>query len=439
MFLELLKSLQNWVISAVLVVKKLVLDDGEKIEAAPSQDRTPGPPLSDDSKIYGIDCEMVGTGRAGSKSMLARVTVVRPHHSTSTSTSTSTSSTFREEDFEVVYDRIVRPENGKKISDYRTKYSGITKEIIRDGLPGVPVVDFSTARSEVGAMIAGKRIVGHAVFNDFEALRLVHPSNLTRDTALYPPFMDSQGKKDGRRMRQRKLKYLVEEELGGALIQTGSGGHSSAEDASAALALYLKHKIPWESRFTEGESTFTQGVQPKELSNSITLYLDGSNLGGVGLKKAEPASAVSVSYSLVYNATVESGDPRHKAFSSVGWVPSLQSLTNGNVSPKIPEIVVFWDGAGLKHVVKGQKKRREAEVSDSDSETKITRQKNTIRATRRFSPHCAALMLTRRFAPPLITGSAARAGGSPSHHARKRRGRRHYCRNGCLGDQKRQL
>ncbi|GMH56296.1 hypothetical protein TL16_g02101 [Triparma laevis f. inornata] len=371
---SVLQFVKTYIFGSVLIavqntLKKLggVVTNTERLPSANPKPSTtshsPAQTPTTVSSVLGIDCEMVGTGRAGSKSMLARVTIVRPHPASASSSNSNF--VFSEDDYEVLYDRIVKPENGKKISDYRTKYSGITKEVIRDGLPGVPVVPFSTARSEVASIIAGNIVVGHAVFNDFEALRLVHPSKLTRDTALYPPFMDGQGKKDGRRMRQRKLKYLVEEELGGIQIQNSSNGHSSAEDASAALALYLKHKTPWESKFTEGESTFTHpssNNNVKTLSNDVTLYLDGSNLGGVGLKRSALSDSSPSSFSLVYNNTSAPQNLNQRtqtATLTVDWVPSLQSLTNSNISPKIPHIIVFWDGAGLKHVEKSQKKRTE--------------------------------------------------------------------------------
>jgi hypothetical protein len=92
----------------------------------------------DDSppQALGLDCEMVGVGRGGSESQLARVTLVR----------SSTPAPTKQEDFEVVYDAIVKPV--KKVSDYRTKYSGINKEILRDGLPGVPLVSFDEAKEQ---------------------------------------------------------------------------------------------------------------------------------------------------------------------------------------------------------------------------------------------------------------------------------------------------
>lgn len=95
-------------------------------------------------EAYGLDCEMVGVRAGGRESQLARVTLVMA----------LVSSPVRQSDFKVVYDVIVKPV--KKVTDYRTKYSGINKEILSEGLPGVPLVTFEEAKKVVGEMIMGK-------------------------------------------------------------------------------------------------------------------------------------------------------------------------------------------------------------------------------------------------------------------------------------------
>ena len=71
-----------------------------------------------------IDCEMVGTGPRGRVSELARCSVVSYHG-------------------EVLYDKYIRPE--MPIVDYRTRWSGITRQHMRKAIP------FQVAQKEVRA------------------------------------------------------------------------------------------------------------------------------------------------------------------------------------------------------------------------------------------------------------------------------------------------
>ncbi|XP_039714252.1 apoptosis-enhancing nuclease isoform X4 [Pteropus medius] len=75
------------------------------------------------SKCVAIDCEMVGTGPRGRVSELARCSVVSYHG-------------------DVLYDKYVRPE--MPIVDYRTRWSGITRQHMRKAIP------FQVAQKEVG-------------------------------------------------------------------------------------------------------------------------------------------------------------------------------------------------------------------------------------------------------------------------------------------------
>ena len=63
-------------------------------------------------KCVSMDCEMVGTGSAGDFSMLARCSIVNHHGN-------------------VLYDSYVAPMD--KITDYRTKFSGITPHHLSKG------------------------------------------------------------------------------------------------------------------------------------------------------------------------------------------------------------------------------------------------------------------------------------------------------------------
>ena len=63
-------------------------------------------------RCVSLDCEMVGTGATGDFSMLARCSIVNHHGN-------------------VLYDSYVAPMD--KITDYRTKFSGITPQHLRGG------------------------------------------------------------------------------------------------------------------------------------------------------------------------------------------------------------------------------------------------------------------------------------------------------------------
>lgn len=76
------------------------------------------------SKCVAIDCEMVGTGPRGRVSELARCSVVSYHG-------------------DVLYDKYIRPE--MPIVDYRTRWSGITRQHMRTAIP------FQAAQREVRA------------------------------------------------------------------------------------------------------------------------------------------------------------------------------------------------------------------------------------------------------------------------------------------------
>ena len=64
-------------------------------------------------KIIAIDCEMVGVGYMGKESALARISIVDYYGVT-------------------LIDKYVKPK--RKITDYRTRYSGITPDHLENGM-----------------------------------------------------------------------------------------------------------------------------------------------------------------------------------------------------------------------------------------------------------------------------------------------------------------
>jgi len=165
-----------------------------------------------------MDCEMVGVGRFGTQSVLARVTIV-------------------DGNCNIVYDEYVQPQ--QPVTDYRTFVSGITESDLCQH-----ALDFDTVRANVEQLLQGKILVGHALKNDLHALRIHHPWQDTRDTAKYEPFMRVRFADDGI-LWPRKLRDLCAQHLQ-LEIQCDGQPHSPFEDAVAALRLYQKVRAKWE-------------------------------------------------------------------------------------------------------------------------------------------------------------------------------------------------
>ncbi|GKY94463.1 hypothetical protein MPSEU_000412200 [Mayamaea pseudoterrestris] len=173
--------------------------------------------LPERSQYVAVDCEMVG-GISGT-SLCARVVLVDWKGRT-------------------LLDTCVAPV--EPVEDYRTYVSGITEE----DLVGAP--SLMRVQQQVLDLLEGKILVGHALINDLEALRIQHPWHMQRDTATYPPFMRNVTSQDGQSLLlPRKLKELVHEKLGDKKFQ--SGVHDPIEDAMGALNLYKQHRPRWEA------------------------------------------------------------------------------------------------------------------------------------------------------------------------------------------------
>ena len=120
------------------------------------------------TKILAMDCEMVGVGYGGKDSILARISIVN-HFG------------------HCVYDKYVKPT--EKVTDYRTKVSGIRPEDIKDG------EEFKNVQKEVSDMLTGRVLVGHSIKYDLKVLFLDHPKKMIRDTSMYKPFRTAFGGK----------------------------------------------------------------------------------------------------------------------------------------------------------------------------------------------------------------------------------------------------
>ncbi|XP_075714303.1 apoptosis-enhancing nuclease [Rhinoderma darwinii] len=158
-------------------------------------------------KCIAIDCEMVGTGPRGKISELARCSVV---------------------DYEgdVLYDKYVKTE--LPVTDYRTRWSGITKQSLRNA------ISFKTARKEIMKLLKGKRVVGHALYHDFSVLKYFHPLQQTRDTSKITLLNQIAGLPTIQSVSLKRLALHILQKR----IQVGKKGHSSVEDAQTCMELY---------------------------------------------------------------------------------------------------------------------------------------------------------------------------------------------------------
>lgn len=178
------------------------------------------------TRVLALDCEMVGVGADGKRSILARASIVN-------------------EDGNVIMDKFVLPT--ERVTDYRTAVSGVRP---RDVTAENGAVSFKKVQQQMMELLRGRVLVGHSLKNDLRVLMLDHPKKDTRDTSLYHPLTRPlrpeercvPGAPRGRGCRS--LKDLARQHLG---FQIQTGEHSSVDDARAALALYKKFAKKWEA------------------------------------------------------------------------------------------------------------------------------------------------------------------------------------------------
>ncbi|KAM6202413.1 apoptosis-enhancing nuclease [Rhynchocyon petersi] len=207
-------------------------------------------------KFVAIDCEMVGTGPRGRVSELARCSVVSYHG-------------------DVLYDKYIRPE--MPIVDYRTRWSGITRKHMRKAIP------FQVAQKEILKLLKGKVVVGHALHNDFQALKYVHPRSQIRDTTCVPSLLSPPGFHTRTRVSLKDLALQLLHKK----IQVGQRGHCSVEDAATAMELYRLVEVQWEQREASSLQACPEDREP-DSSTDLEQYMedqywpDDVDLGSTG-------------------------------------------------------------------------------------------------------------------------------------------------------------
>ena len=156
-------------------------------------------------RYIALDCEMVGIGADGTGNALARVSVVNYYGN-------------------VLLDTFVVPR--ERVTDWRTKYSGIRPADVRSpqGLVSIfamltLAIDFDEVQMKVGELIKGRILVGHSIQKDLDVLGFSHPRHAIRDTSHYEPFRTKYGTG-----KSPSLKKVVQEELS---VSIQDGPHDS--------------------------------------------------------------------------------------------------------------------------------------------------------------------------------------------------------------------
>jgi RNA exonuclease 4 len=175
------------------------------------------------TKFLGMDCEMVGVGFKGKKSILARVSICNQFG-------------------KCVYDKHVAPD--VKVVDFRTAVSGVRPSDLLETNGALP---FEIIQMECREIFRNRIVVGHQLNSDFSVLKIKHPKVNIRDTAKY--FVETYG-------RTPSLKLLVRD-----FLEVGfqSGEHSSVQDAQATMRIYTMHKKKWERELVAEKKSLKTG------------------------------------------------------------------------------------------------------------------------------------------------------------------------------------
>lgn len=161
-------------------------------------------PLDREPKVFALDCEFcqINSGNA-----LTRISIV-------------------DDNGDVVMDKYVKP--AEAIIDYKTMYSGITEDILKD----VTTTLQDVQKEFVDIISSNDTLLGHSLESDLNIIKVRHPKIV--DTAHI--YHDGRGNS-----YSPSLKWLTRQYLG-RMIQDGNDGHSSVQDAIAVLEL-VKVKV----------------------------------------------------------------------------------------------------------------------------------------------------------------------------------------------------
>lgn len=193
-------------------------------------------PVDDRSPIFALDCEMCITNT----SELTKISIV-------------------DEELRVVYNELVKPAN--PITNYLTRYSGITKEMMEGVTTTIEDVHHFMRKNLPRDAI----FCGHSLNMDLAAIQIFHPYVI--DTSVIY-------NRTGTRYYKPSLKSLAYEMLDKEIQTVDKLGHDSLEDAITAMELV---KLKLINGITFGDSVAyeqSQGIKYDSKTGITHLQID---------------------------------------------------------------------------------------------------------------------------------------------------------------------
>eukprot|EP00934_Nitzschia_sp_Nitz4_P009290 Nitzschia sp. Nitz4//scaffold61_size107673//34129//35038//NITZ4_004230-RA/size107673-augustus-gene-0.215-mRNA-1//-1//CDS//3329555695//9280//frame0 len=170
-----------------------------------------------DYQCVALNCQMVGVGPGGKRSVLARATLV-------------------DYSGRCLFDAFVRVE--ERVTDFRTSTTGIVPGFV-DAPAAMP---FGKCRHHVIKLIKNKILVGHGLKSHLSALGISHPWQDIRDTSTFYQYqeIDHLGRKCPRRLIDLGKAFL------GLTAATNDLPPCPQVDARIAMGLYVRCQLEWD-------------------------------------------------------------------------------------------------------------------------------------------------------------------------------------------------
>ncbi|KAI5958042.1 hypothetical protein KGF57_002850 [Candida theae] len=224
-----------------ITIRDLLLSEQQLRELEYPNGMRTKPSPTGQSRIFALDCEFC---KASDIHVLTRISLI-------------------DFDGNVVFDELVKPV--EEITDYVTRYSGITKELLEDVNTSIEQIQHLFLETVFQEDI----LVGHSLESDLRVMKITHENivdtAITYEHARGPPSKPS-------------LRWLAKTFLGRE-IQAGEdsgNGHSSIEDAKACLDL-VKLKIQEGKCFGTNVGEVSIFEKLKDVKTLLSTYSSVTN------------------------------------------------------------------------------------------------------------------------------------------------------------------